>query len=142
MRKLIIAVLATCIFGFAVIAQTPSPTPDPNPDKTRADRLQARLNDFANLARYREANTKLAPLAKGKNRIVFMGDSITDGWKLNEYFPNQPYVNRGISGQTTPQMLLRFRPDGIALRPKGVLILAGTKCISSNIGPTTLETIE
>ena len=104
--------------------------------------MQARYNDFANLARYGEANTKLAPPAKDENRVVFMGDSITDGWKLNEYFPNQPFVNRGISGQTTSQMLLRFRPDVIALKPKVVVILAGTNDISANTGAITLEAIE
>lgn len=142
MWKLVSLVFLTAALGFTAMAQTPSPTPDPNPDKTRADRLQARLNDFANLARYREANGKLAPPAKGENRVVFMGDSITDGWKLDQYFPGQPYVNRGISGQTTPQMLLRFRPDVINLKPKVVVILAGTNDIASNTGPTTLETIE
>lgn len=142
MWKLVSLMFLTAALGFTAMAQTPTPTPDPNPDKTRADRLQARLNDFANLARYREANSKLAPPAKSENRVVFMGDSITDGWKLNEYFPNQPYVNRGISGQTTPQMLLRFRPDVINLKPKVVVILAGTNDIASNTGPTTLETIE
>jgi lysophospholipase L1-like esterase len=130
------------MLGLSAFAQTPSPTPDPNPDKTRADRLQSRLNDFANLARYREANGKLVPPAKGENRVVFMGDSITDGWKLDQYFPGQPYVNRGISGQTTPQMLLRFRPDVIDLKPKVVVILAGTNDISGNTGATNLETIE
>ena len=71
-----------------------------------------------------------------------MGDSITDGWKLNEYFPGLPYVNRGISGQTTSQMLLRFRPDVIDLKPKVVVILAGTNDIAGNTGPMTLEAIE
>ena len=97
------------------------------------------LIDFANLARYREANSKLAPPSKGEDRVVFMGDSITDGWKLNEYFPNQPYVNRGISGQTTPQMLLRFRPDVIDLKPKVVVILAGTNDISAIRGRQLLK---
>jgi len=142
MKRLVTTVLLTAAMAVAAAAQTPTPTPDPNPDKTRADRLQARLNDFANFARYHDANTKLAPPAKGEDRVVFMGDSITDGWKLDQYFPAQPYVNRGISGQTTPQMLLRFRPDVIDLKPKVVVILAGTNDISGNTGPTTLETIE
>lgn len=142
MRKLILTVLAVGVLGLSAFAQTPTPTPDPNPDKTRADRLQTRLNDFANMARYRDANAKLAPPAKGEDRVVFMGDSITDGWKLNEYFPGQPYVNRGISGQTTPQMLLRFRADVIDLKPKVVVILAGTNDISGNTGPSTLTMIE
>ena len=142
MKRFITLTFLTVVFGFSAVAQTPTPTPDPNPDKTRADRLQARLNDFANLARYREANSKLAPPAKDENRVVFMGDSITDSWKLTEYFPGLPYVNRGISGQTTSQMVLRFRPDVIHLKPKVVVILAGTNDISGNTGATTLTTIE
>lgn len=125
-------------------AQTPTPTPvDPlTAEKQRADRLQARLSDFANFARYREANSKLAAPAKGEQRVVFMGDSITDGWKLDLEFPGAPYVNRGISGQTTSQMLIRFRPDVIDLKPKVVVILAGTNDISGNTGPITLDSIE
>ncbi len=143
MKKVLILVFFSAFLAISVFAQTPSPSPlDANSEKQRADRLQSRLNDFGNFARYREANTKLAPPAKDEKRVVFMGDSITDGWKLNEYFPNQPFVNRGISGQTTPQMLLRFRPDVIDLKPKVVVILAGTNDISSNTGPTTLEAIE
>jgi lysophospholipase L1-like esterase len=137
--------LTIILSSFSVFAQTPSPTPVPGTyeaEKLRADRLQSRLNDFANYARYREANAKLAAPAKDENRVVFMGDSITDGWKLAEYFPNQPFVNRGISGQTTSQMLLRFRPDVIDLKPKVVVILAGTNDISGNTGPMTLEAIE
>lgn len=126
------------------MAQTPIPEPvSPlTAEKQRADRLQARLNDFPNFARYRDANTKLAPPAKGEQRVVFMGDSITDSWKLDQYFPGSPYVNRGISGQTTSQMLLRFRADVIDLHPKVVVILAGTNDISGNTGPITLEGIE
>jgi lysophospholipase L1-like esterase len=71
-----------------------------------------------------------------------MGDSITDAWHLSEYFPGKSYVNRGISGQTTPQMLIRFRPDVIDLQPKAVVILAGTNDIAGNTGPMTLEDIE
>src|ERR1043165_1927717 len=119
MHKFLVSALFSLIFAAAsIVAQTPSPTPlDANAEKQRADRLQARYNDYANYARYRDANKQLAPPAANEQRVVFMGDSITDGWKLAEYFPNQPYVNRGISGQTTPQMLIRFRPDVIALKP-------------------------
>ncbi len=77
-----------------------------------------------------------------KGRVVFLGDSITDAWKLAEYFPGKPYVNRGISGQTTPQMLVRFYPDVINLRPAAMIILAGTNDIAGNTGPQTLEMIE
>ncbi|PYS89154.1 MAG: capsular biosynthesis protein [Acidobacteria bacterium] len=137
------------IFFLAVLlagtscAQTPVPTPlDLAGEKQRADRLQARFNDYANFARYREANSKLPPPAKDEQRVVFMGDSITDGWKLDQYFPGAPYVNRGISGQTTSQMLLRFRADVIDLKPKVVVILAGTNDISGNTGSITLAGIE
>ena len=140
MQRSMLFMFYICLFSPFALAQTP--TPDPNPDKTRADRLQGRLNDFANLARYREADSKLAPPAKDENRVVFMGDSITDGWKLNEYFPGEPYINRGISGQTTPQMLLRFRADVINLKPKVVVILAGTNDLSSYPGPNVVETTE
>src|SRR6201991_706924 len=101
--------------------------------------------DWPNLARYNEDNKKIAPPAKNEKRVVFMGDSITDSWddpRYGGFFPGKPYVNRGISGQTTPQMLIRFRPDVIALKPKVVVILAGTNDIAGNTGPSSLEMIE
>ncbi len=100
--------------------------------------------DWANLGRYSSENSKLSPPAPGENRVVFMGDSITDAWgrSYGKFFPGKPYVNRGISGQTTPQMLIRFRPDVIDLKPKVVLILAGTNDIAGNTGPMTLEQTE
>jgi lysophospholipase L1-like esterase len=110
--------------------------------KAQAARLQTRLQDWPALARYREANAGVTTPAKDEKRVVFMGDSITDGWKLASYFPSKPYINRGISGQTTPQMLVRFRPDVIALKPQVVVILAGTNDIAGNTGPMTLEAIE
>ena len=109
---------------------------------TRADKI---LHDWPNLARYEEANATLAAPAKFELRVVFMGDSITDAWVSPEYggfFPGKQYVDRGISGQTTPQMLIRFRPDVIALQPKAVVILAGTNDIAGNTGPMTLGQIE
>ncbi len=115
------------------------------------DKLQARLardekilKDWADLGRYAEDNIKVGAPAAGESRVVFMGDSITDGWgrHYGKFFPGKPYVNRGISGQTTPQMLVRFRPDVIALKPKVVVILAGTNDIAGNTGPMTLEQIE
>ena len=105
----------------------------------------ARLRDWANMARYREANRTLAAPARSDARVVFMGDSITDGWQQPRYggfFPGKPYVDRGISGQTTPQMLLRFRRDVIDLQPKAVVILAGTNDIAGNTGPMTNEEIQ
>jgi lysophospholipase L1-like esterase len=110
--------------------------------KAQTARLQTRLQDWPALARYREANAGLAAPAKDEKRVVFMGDSITDFWKLAGYFPSKPYINRGISGQTTPQMLVRFRPDVIALKPQVVVILAGTNDIAGNTGPMTIEAIE
>lgn len=110
--------------------------------QSQFDRQQRVLHDYANLARYHDDDQKIAPPASGENRVVFMGDSITDGWHLAQFFPGKPYVNRGISGQVTSQMLLRFRPDVIDLHPKVVLILAGTNDIGGNMGPTTNEAIE
>jgi len=100
--------------------------------------------DWPKLARYREADAKLAPPAPNENRVVFMGDSITEGWSRDPdgFFPGKPYINRGISGQTTPQMLIRFRQDVVALKPKVVVILAGTNDIAGNTGPATPEAIE
>ncbi|MGH9200107.1 MAG: SGNH/GDSL hydrolase family protein [Vicinamibacterales bacterium] len=108
-------------------------------------RQDARLRDWAQLGRYRDANRLLPPPAAGEARIVFMGDSITDLWQqphFGGFFQGKPYVDRGISAQTTPQMLVRFRPDVIDLKPKAVLILAGTNDIAGNTGPMTNEEIQ
>jgi lysophospholipase L1-like esterase len=100
--------------------------------------------DWPNLARYRAENEKLGSPASGENRVVFMGNSITEGWQYTcpEFFTGRPNNDRGISGQTTPQMLVRFRPDVIDLKPKVVVILAGINDIAGNTGPSTLEMIE
>ena len=100
-----------------------------------------KVMDWPNLGRYREANAKVAPPAAGENRVVFMGDSITDAWirKDPAFFADHPYLDRGISGQTSPQMLIRFRPDVIDLKPKVVVILAGTNDLAGNTGPMTLD---
>lgn len=99
--------------------------------------------DWANLNRYKDDNAKLGLPKHGENRVVFMGNSITDFWINNfpEYFSDNGYIDRGISGQTTPQMLVRFRADVINLKPKVVTILAGTNDIAGNTGPSTLEMI-
>lgn len=99
---------------------------------------QARDADPNNLKRYSDANTKLLPPGK-QPRVVFMGDSITDFWRLNEYFTGRDFINRGISGQTTSQMLGRFRQDVIALHPKAVLILGGTNDIARGIPVSGIE---
>jgi lysophospholipase L1-like esterase len=110
-------------------------------DAQNTDRL---LTDWPYLERYRAENAKLGPPRPGENRVVFMGNSITEGWA--KYFPtmfaSKPYVNRGIGGQTTPQMLVRFRQDVIALKPAVVVILAGTNDIAGNTGPSTPQMIE
>jgi len=127
-------------------AQTPMaapPCPEMASALTALMRNDARLRDWPNLARYREDNRTLP--AGNDARVVFMGDSITDAWQQPRYggfFPGKPYVDRGISGQTTPQMLLRFRPDVIDLEPKVVVILAGTNDIAGNTGPMTNEEIQ
>lgn len=101
-------------------------------------------DDWPNLNRYRAANAQLPPPSKNEKRVVFMGNSITDAWirVSPEFFKGRSYIDRGISGQTTPQMLVRFRPDVINLRPRVVVILAGTNDIAGNTGPSTLEMIE
>jgi lysophospholipase L1-like esterase len=100
------------------------------------------MNDYGQLARYHDDDVKLAAPAPDEKRVVFFGDSITDIWKLDESFPGKHYINRGIGGQTTPQMLVRFRPDVIDLHPAVVVVLAGTNDIAGNTGDETLEQIE
>ncbi|MGP0021705.1 MAG: SGNH/GDSL hydrolase family protein [Candidatus Sulfotelmatobacter sp.] len=131
-----------------VLAQQPAEPPSiPSTgfaglDQYRARRIAVFTDDFGQLARYRDANAALKPPKAGEDRVVFFGDSITDIWHLDEYFPGKPYINRGIGGQTTPQMLVRFRQDVINLQPKVVIILAGTNDIAGNTGPMRLEDIE
>ena len=111
-------------------------------DQYRSSRVPVLLDDYGQLARYRAANEELSKAGLVKNRVVLFGDSITDMWKLEQYFPGRPYVNRGIGGQTTPQMLVRFRQDVIDLKPRAVVILAGTNDIAGNTGPIRNEDIE
>jgi lysophospholipase L1-like esterase len=106
--------------------------------KSLADQLQ----DWNQLGRYYADNQRLQQLAPDPGRVVFLGDSITDGWKLAQFFPGKPYVNRGISGQTTPQMLVRMFPDVIALKPAALVVFAGTNDIAGNTGPSTSTMIE
>ena len=119
-------------------------TPDLTKMQTQLAHDEKILLDWANLGRYRDENAKVPPPTPLENRVVFMGDSITDAWGRThgKFFPGKPYINRGISGQTTPQMLIRFRSDVINLMPKVVVILAGTNDIAGNTGPATLEDIE
>ncbi|OOG56961.1 SGNH/GDSL hydrolase family protein [Rhodanobacter sp. C03] len=137
-----IAILAGLLYAGLVLAQTAAPSPDALMQRVAAS--EQRLSDWAELARYRDENSKLAAPSRGEARVVFMGDSITDFWGRSSgvFFPGKPYINRGISGQTTPQMLVRFRPDVIALKPRVVVILAGTNDLAGNTGPSTLGMIE
>ena len=138
----------TCVVGLIAFAlgQQPAPiipsTGYAGLDQYRASRIAVFTDDYGQLARYRDDNAKLPPPAAKENRVVFFGDSITDIWHLENYFPNKPYINRGIGGQTTPQMLVRFRQDVIDLHPAVVVILAGTNDIAGNTGPMRNEDIE
>ncbi len=126
----------TLLFCSAAFAQTD----DPAKIKAELDRDKKILQDWPALSRYAADNAKLT-----SSQVVFMGDSITDAWikRSPKFFEDHPgYIDRGISGQTTPQMLIRFRPDVIALKPKVVVILAGTNDIAGNTGPMTLDMIE
>jgi len=119
-----------------------------NPPKTNcclvglAHSLADQLQDWNQLGRYHQDNERLKALPGEPRRVVFLGDSITDGWTLAQSFPDKPYVNRGISGQTTSQMLVRMYPDVIDLKPAALIILAGTNDISRNTGPETITMIE
>jgi lysophospholipase L1-like esterase len=146
MKSLLAALLLASLAAAQTSTTAPAAAPvdDAAKTKTALDRANRTLQDWPNLNRYRAENAKVVPPAAGEERVVFMGDSITDNWgrRYGKFFPGKPYINRGISGQTTPQMLIRFRPDVIALQPKAVVILAGTNDISGNTGPSTLDMIE
>ncbi len=146
MYRAIVCSIVLLLLAASALAQSAVPdSTDCTQIKVQADRAEARLKDWPALGRYHEDNTKVSLPLKNEQRVVFMGDSITDGWDnpINGgFFPGKPYINRGISGQTTPQMLIRFRRDVIELKPKVVVILAGTNDIAGNTGPTTLEAIE
>jgi len=111
-----------------------------------AEVMRAKLADWPQLGRYRIDNATLGPVPTGEQRVVFYGDSITDFWgrreDTGEFFPGQPYINRGISGQTTPQMVVRFRQDVIDLHPAVVVILGGTNDVAGNTGLMTAEMTE
>ena len=125
-------------FGGMARAQTSHP----QLDAYRQSRTAMYMNDFGQLARYRADNQALRAPTADEQRVIFFGDSITDNWKLDRYFPGKSYINRGIGGQTTSQMLVRFRQDVIDLSPHVLLILAGTNDIAGNSGPISVEDIE
>jgi lysophospholipase L1-like esterase len=147
-----LAFLVICLAGNTGWGQTtaaPSTNVPPAAPAVSAKEIatmETKLADWPQLGRYREANATLGPVAQGEQRVVFYGDSITDGWgrrpDTGDFFPGKPYVNRGISGQTTPQMVVRFRQDVINLRPAAVVILAGTNDVAGNTGPMTPEMTE
>ena len=142
----VLSLLTINLLSIQIFAQQAPPaiptTGFPGLDQYRASRIAVFTDDYGQLARYRDADAQLGPPKPGENRVVFFGDSITDIWKIEEYFPAKPYVNRGIGGQTTPQMLVRFRQDVINLQPKVVVILAGTNDIAGNTGPMRNEDIQ
>jgi acyl-CoA thioesterase I len=140
MMKFPLVLLSSTFFLQTLHAQQPA---DPCESlKREREAMESQLRDWPNLARYREANARLAMPAEGESRVVFLGDSITQAWDLSVFFRGKSYVNRGISGQTTPQILLRLRQDVLALKPEIVVILAGTNDLAENTGPTTLGMIE
>ncbi len=140
-----LAFLLVAIAAAAQQAAQPVTIPStghPGLDQYRASRIAVYTDDYGQLARYRDANATLKPPTAGESRAVFFGDSITDIWNIAESFPGKPYINRGIGGQTTSQMLVRFRQDVINLEPKAVVILAGTNDIAGNTGRISNEDIE
>jgi lysophospholipase L1-like esterase len=132
---------AVALSGRLAPAQQSSPAAE-HLEQWRKSRVRVYMDDFGELRRYRAANAKLPAPAINESRVVFFGDSITDAWPLATYFPGKPYVNRGIGGQTTTQLLARFRQDVMSLQPKVVVILAGTNDIAGNTGPMTLGDTE
>jgi len=125
-------------------AQPPAGPAGPAPMPPMLEPVARLINDYGNLRRYAADNAKVQPPAAGEERVVFMGDSITDFWgrRGGQFFPGKPYLNRGISGQVTSQMLLRFHQDVVVLKPRAAVILAGTNDIGGNLGPTPLEVTE
>lgn len=145
-KKMIRLISTIAVIGLFLVDVAAQPAVNDCADaKAQLTKAETKLNDWPALARYREADKKLREPSKLEDRVVFMGDSITDSCddpKYGGFFPSHPYIDRGISGQTTPQMLVRFRADVIALHPKVVVILAGTNDLAGNTGPMTLEAVE
>jgi lysophospholipase L1-like esterase len=145
MRSLIALVLVG-IAAHAPSAAMQPPPPGATPTAALERELagyRRMLSDWAGLTRYGSDNSELGPPAAGEQRVVFIGDQITEQWATSgaKFFPGKPYVNRGITGQTTPQMLVRFRQDVIALKPRAVVILGGTNDLTGVLGPGTEGTV-
>jgi acyl-CoA thioesterase I len=145
MKRTIFTTAMTLVFSALAQSQTQA-QPTLTPDQIARQRAQQEqlANDWPNLARYRDANRDLPPVSASQSRVVFMGDSITELWDRDsgKFFASKGYLGRGIGGQTTPQMLVRFQQDVVALKPKVVVINAGTNDIAGNTGPSSLEMIE
>lgn len=149
-HKVKVQLLTTVLLSLSAFAQQPASqaqpsipsTGFPGLDQYRASRIAIYTDDFGELSRYRNADATLGSPASGENRVVFLGDSITDYWKLSDNFPGKPYINRGIDGQSTSQMLVRFRQDVINLHPKVLVVLAGTNDVAGVTGPMRNEDIE
>jgi lysophospholipase L1-like esterase len=136
MKRFLTTMLAgLLVFSWFAQAQSDDPA---SPEKLAA-RQRHLLIDWAGLTRYGSENAELGAPKPGENRVVFLGDQITEQWGAGKggFFPGKPYVNRGIRNQTTPQLLVRFRQDVISLKPKVVVILAGTNDVASYTGPST-----
>lgn len=134
--------IATLLLAPIAFAQESTLSSKEALNRWRASKAATLRDDFGELGRYRKQNAALKPPTHNESRVVFFGDSITDLWHLSEFFPGKPYINRGIGGQTTPQMLIRFRQDVVNLHPRVVVILAGTNDIAGNTGPERVEDIE
>jgi lysophospholipase L1-like esterase len=143
--KVLPAALAVLCLSRGAIAQLADRLDVPKANcclQVAAQHLADQMQDWNQIGRYHADDEQLMAASADPRRVVFLGDSITDGWNLAQYFPGKPYVNRGISGQTTPQMLVRMYPDVIDLKPAALIILAGTNDVARNTGPETLTMIE
>lgn len=144
-KKNILSVIALSLVSFTALAQeTAVPVKTQAQMEAEYKNWNNQKNDWANFARYRAANMALPAPTSSEKRVLFMGDSITDGWIRSspDFFSTNTYIDRGISGQTTPQMLVRFRADVVALKPKVVVFLCGINDIAGNTGPSSLEMIQ
>jgi lysophospholipase L1-like esterase len=145
LRALFIAFVLGLLLGTSAHAQL---VEDYNPPRSNccwfatAKTLADQMQDWNQLGRFHEADEQLMTQPPDPRRVVFLGDSITEAWRLEQSFPGKPYVNRGIGGQTTPQMLVRTYPDVVDLHPAAVIILAGTNDVAQNTGPETLTMVE
>lgn len=147
LRSIFSALILPLLFGLCTSLRAQI-VQDFNPPKAdcclagKAETLAGQLQDWNQLGRYHQDDLRLESQPRMPGRVVFLGDSITDIWNLAKFFPGKPYVNRGISGQTTAQMLVRMYPDVIDLEPDAVVLLAGTNDIARNTGPETAKMIE